>query len=225
MNGETFLAYVEQFLAPALSSGDIVTMDNLPSHKVNGVRDAIEARGATLLYLPPYSPDLNPIEQAFAKLKSILRTAAARSIEASWNRSARPSSGSHQMNAPTIFSTQAIHAQPDLLYVLRAGIAWTLLPKCFPTWPTAYRWFARFRDDGTWEAINHHLVMLDREHAGREATLRWYTVGFAEGTLTSSAGGSRDRQPERRDDRERWHPGVRRRQEDRGAQVTRHGRH
>lgn len=85
MNGETFLAYVEQFLAPTLSPGDVVIMDNLPSHKVSGVREAIEARGATLLYLPPYSPDLNPIEQAFAKLKSILRTAAARSIDALWN--------------------------------------------------------------------------------------------------------------------------------------------
>lgn len=85
MNGETFLAYITQFLAPTLSSGDIVVMDNLPSHKVAGVREAIEAAGATLLYLPPYSPDLNPIEQAFAKLKSMLRTAAARSVDALWD--------------------------------------------------------------------------------------------------------------------------------------------
>lgn len=57
-----------------------------------------------------------------------------------------------------------------IFYVLRGGIAWSLLPKCFPPWPTAYRWFARFRDDGTWEAINHYLVMLDRERVGREAS-------------------------------------------------------
>lgn len=85
MNGATFLAYVEQFLAPTLKPGDLVVMDNLPSHKVAGVREAIEARGAQLIYLPPYSPDLNPIEQAFAKLKALLRKAAARSVEALWN--------------------------------------------------------------------------------------------------------------------------------------------
>lgn len=80
MNGTTFRAYVEQMLAPTLSAGDIVIMDNLPSHKVVGVRHAIEARGAKLVYLPPYSPDLNPIEQAFAKLKALLRTIAARTV-------------------------------------------------------------------------------------------------------------------------------------------------
>jgi transposase len=85
MNGATFLAYVEQFLAPTLKPGDLVIMDNLPSHKVAGVREAIEARGAQLIYLPPYSPDLNPIEQAFAKLKALLRKAAARSVETLWN--------------------------------------------------------------------------------------------------------------------------------------------
>lgn len=84
MNGEIFRAYVEQFLAPTLSPGDIVVMDNLGSHKVAGVRQAIAAKGASLLYLPPYSPDLNPIEQVFAKLKALLRKAAARSIEALW---------------------------------------------------------------------------------------------------------------------------------------------
>jgi transposase len=82
INGETFLAYVEQFLAPTLAPGDIVIMDNLGSHKVAGVRQAIEATGAMLLYLPPYSPDLNPIEQLFAKLKAILRKAAARTLQA-----------------------------------------------------------------------------------------------------------------------------------------------
>jgi transposase len=84
MNGETFRAYIEQFLAPTLAHGDIVIMDNLSSHKVAGVREAIEARGASLIYLPPYSPDLNPIEQAFAKLKALLRKAAPRTVEALW---------------------------------------------------------------------------------------------------------------------------------------------
>ena len=85
MNGELFLAYVEQFLAPTLSPGDIVVMDNLPAHKVAGVAQAIEARGAELRYLPPYSPDLNPIEQMFAKLKALLRNAAARTVDALWD--------------------------------------------------------------------------------------------------------------------------------------------
>ena len=85
INGELFLAYVEQVLAPTLTRGDIVVMDNLGSHKVAGVRKAIEAAGARLLYLPPYSPDLNPIEQAFAKLKALLRAKALRTVEALWN--------------------------------------------------------------------------------------------------------------------------------------------
>lgn len=81
MNGECFLAYVEQCLAPTLQDGDVVIMDNLSSHKVAGIRQAIEAAGATLRYLPPYSPDLNPIEQLFAKLKALLRKAAARTLD------------------------------------------------------------------------------------------------------------------------------------------------
>ena len=85
INGETFLAWVLQFLVPMLRPGDIVMMDNLSSHKVAGVREAIEAAGAVLRYLPPYSPDFNPIEQLFAKLKTLLRKAAARTIEALWN--------------------------------------------------------------------------------------------------------------------------------------------
>lgn len=85
MNGATFLAYVEQMLAPTLSPGDIVIMDNLASHKVAGVREAIEGRGARLVYLPPYSPDLNPIEQAFAKLKALLRKIAARTVSKLWD--------------------------------------------------------------------------------------------------------------------------------------------
>lgn len=86
MNGSVFLAYVEQLLAPTLAPGDIVVLDNLSAHKVAGVREAIEAVGARLLYLPPYSPDMNPIEQLFAKLKALLRKAAERSVEALWNR-------------------------------------------------------------------------------------------------------------------------------------------
>jgi transposase len=82
MNGACFLAYVEDFLAPTVRKGDVVVMDNLPSHKVAGVRQAIERAGATLRYLPAYSADLNPIKQAFAKLKAALRKAAARTFEA-----------------------------------------------------------------------------------------------------------------------------------------------
>jgi transposase len=84
MTGEAFLAYVGQFLVPALSKDDVVVLDNLPAHKVAGVREAIRASGASLLYLPSYSPDLNPIEQAFAKLKALLRKAAARTREELW---------------------------------------------------------------------------------------------------------------------------------------------
>jgi transposase len=78
MNGEAFLSYVKKELASTLSAGDVVICDNLSSHKVSGVREAIESCGAQLLYLPAYSPDLNPIEMAFAKLKSFLRKAASR---------------------------------------------------------------------------------------------------------------------------------------------------
>ena len=85
MNGEAFRAYVEQILAPTLSPRNIVVMDNLACHKVAGVREAIEACGASLLYLPPYSPDLNPIEHSFAKLKALIRKAAARTRDALWN--------------------------------------------------------------------------------------------------------------------------------------------
>jgi transposase len=84
MTGRAFLAYVLQNLAPTLTAGNVVVMDNLAAHHVAGVREAIEAKGARLMYLPPYSPDFNPIENAFAKLKAILRKAAARTIEALW---------------------------------------------------------------------------------------------------------------------------------------------
>ena len=85
MTGNAFRAYVEQFLAPSLSPGDVIVMDNLAAHKVAGVHEAIAAAGASILYLPPYSPDLNPIEQFFAKLKALLRKAAARTRDALWD--------------------------------------------------------------------------------------------------------------------------------------------
>jgi len=84
MDGECFLAYVEQVLAPSLSAGDVVVMDNLPAHRVSGIKSAIAAAGAKLLYLPPYSPHFNPIEQVFAKLKAHLRRAAARTVDDLW---------------------------------------------------------------------------------------------------------------------------------------------
>ena len=86
INGELFRGYVEQHLAPTLAPGDIVVLDNLNSHKVAGVRAAIEAVDAELWYLPPYSPDLNPIEQVFAKLKWMIRGAGERSVEGLWKR-------------------------------------------------------------------------------------------------------------------------------------------
>lgn len=82
VDGPTFLAWVEQFLAPTLAPGDIVVADNLGSHKVAGVREAIEAQGGSILFLPPYSPDLNPIERLFAKLKALIRGLAPRTREA-----------------------------------------------------------------------------------------------------------------------------------------------
>jgi transposase len=84
MDGRSFLAYVEQVLVPTLRKRDIVFMDNVPTHKVAGVREVIEAAGAELRYLPAYSPDLNPIENAYAKIKSDLRKGAARTVDALW---------------------------------------------------------------------------------------------------------------------------------------------
>jgi transposase len=86
INGLSFTAWVEQCLVPTLNPGDVVIMDNLGSHKGQAVRQAIRSAGAKLLFLPPYSPDLNPIEQVFAKLKLLLRKAAVRSVEATWQR-------------------------------------------------------------------------------------------------------------------------------------------
>src|SRR6266853_4475924 len=110
VRGEGFLAYVEQVLAPTLKPGDIVVLDNLSAHKVPGIREAIEAAGAKLLYLPPYSPDFNPIEQLFAKLKALLRKAAERSVEGLWNRIACLLDAFPPTNAPTTSAT------PDMLH-------------------------------------------------------------------------------------------------------------
>lgn len=84
VNGEVFVAFCEQVLLPTLQPGDVVIMDNLPSHKVAGVRQAIEAADASVLYLPPYSPDLNPIEPAFSKLKRLIRSAKHRTVGELW---------------------------------------------------------------------------------------------------------------------------------------------
>ena len=86
INAMSFTAYVQQFLVPTLAKGDIVIMDNLSSHKGKAVRQAIRDAGARLLFLPPYSPDLNPIEEVFAKLKTLLRKAQERTVEATWKR-------------------------------------------------------------------------------------------------------------------------------------------
>ena len=86
IDGVSFLAYTEQILVPTLRPGDIVIMDNLGSHRGHAVRRAIRSAGARLIFLPPYSPDLNPIEQVFAKLKTLLRKAAERTIEATWKK-------------------------------------------------------------------------------------------------------------------------------------------
>ena len=107
MNGPMFLAYVKQGLVPTLKRGDIVIMDNLPVHKVAGVEQAIEAAGATLLYLPPYSPDLNPIEPAFGKVKAHLRK-AEHTIRASCAGSVALLPISAHKNAGTSFGTRAM---------------------------------------------------------------------------------------------------------------------
>jgi transposase len=85
MTGAAFLAYVEQVLAPTLRPGDVVVMDNLPAHKPIAIREAIEVTGAIMLFLPPYSPDFNPIELAFAKIKAHLRKVAARTVQGLWD--------------------------------------------------------------------------------------------------------------------------------------------
>jgi transposase len=86
INGELFTLYVEKELAPTLSKGEVVILDNLGSHKGKPARNAIRAKGAHLLFLPPYSPDLNPIEQVFAKIKHLIRAAEPRDVEATWRK-------------------------------------------------------------------------------------------------------------------------------------------
>lgn len=86
MNRDAFLVYIDKVLGPTLRKDDVVVMDNLPAHKGEAVKALVEARGARLLFLPPYSPDLNPIELAFAKLKALLRKAAERTVDALWDR-------------------------------------------------------------------------------------------------------------------------------------------
>ena len=86
INGQSFRIYIEQVLLPTLQPGDVVILDNLGSHKGKAVREAIRSVNARLLFLPPYSPDLNPIEQVFSKLKALLRKAAERTVEATWKR-------------------------------------------------------------------------------------------------------------------------------------------
>jgi transposase len=108
MTGPAFRAYVEQFLAPALEPGDVVVLDNLAAHKVDGVRQAITATGASILYLPPYSPDLNPIEQLFAKLKAYCARPRRAPRTTSGKRSATFSPPCRRANAPTTSTTAAM---------------------------------------------------------------------------------------------------------------------
>jgi transposase len=108
MTGAPFLKDVQEFLCPTLHPGDIVIADNLRSHKVAGVKEALEAVGAHLRYLPPYSPDLNPIEKLFAKLKALLRQAAPRNVNALWADSACCSTASPQTNARATSRPQAM---------------------------------------------------------------------------------------------------------------------
>ena len=105
MDGEMFLAYVRKFLCPTLRPGDMVILDNLSSHKVAGVEDAITATGASMLYLPPYSPDLNPIEKFFSKLKALLRKAVKRSIDELWKESGRLLDGVTQSECENYISS------------------------------------------------------------------------------------------------------------------------
>ena len=144
INGELFLAYVEQVLVPMLIGGDIVVVDNLGSHKVAWVRKAIEDASARLLYLPSYSPDLNPIEQAFAKLKALLRAKALRTVEALWS-ALGDIVAFFTPSAPTSSATQVISSHPEnalasgrcrlrtsagVLFSDRSPLDWSGSPAC-----------------------------------------------------------------------------------------------
>ncbi len=108
MNGEAFLAYVEQVLTCEINAGDIVILDNLPAHKVSGAKQAIEAKGAAFINLPPYSPDLNPIENAFAKLKALLRKAAARTVDELWDIIGKSHRNLHAQRMPKLLQSSRI---------------------------------------------------------------------------------------------------------------------
>jgi transposase len=110
MTGAWFQAYVEQVLVPTLRAGDMVILDNLAAHKRPAVRDAIEAAGASLLFLPPYSPDLNPIENAFSKLKALLRKAAPRTVEQLWNEIAESIKAFSPNECANYFTAAGYHA-------------------------------------------------------------------------------------------------------------------
>ena len=105
MNGIAFQAYVAQVLVPTLSPGDVVVMDNLPAHKPAGIRDAIERAGATRLFLPPYSPDFNPIEMAFSKIKAGLSNTAPRTVEHLWDAIAKAIDSMTPQEAHNFFTT------------------------------------------------------------------------------------------------------------------------
>jgi len=113
INGELFLAYVEQQLVPTLKEGDIVAMDNLSSHKVAGVKEAIESVGAKVIFLPPYSPDFNPIENVFSKLKTLVRKAKVRTRETLWKKWANSVTDSLPKNAKTTSKTQDTKIEHD----------------------------------------------------------------------------------------------------------------
>ena len=115
INGELFTLYVEKVLAPTLAPGEIVILDNLGSHKGKAAREAIRARGAHRIFLPPYSPDLNPIEQVFAKLKHLIRTAEPRDVVAIGERSANSSISSPRRSAPTTSKIQAMFPYKNIM--------------------------------------------------------------------------------------------------------------
>jgi transposase len=113
INGAVFLSYVRQQLVPTLAAGDVVVMDNLSAHKVAGVREAIEAVGARVVYLPPYSPDFNPIELVFAKFKWLVRSAGERSREDLWNRCGQLLDRLHPSRVPQLLPSLRLQRYRD----------------------------------------------------------------------------------------------------------------